>query len=189
MTRRKEDSPRFERGKYTPSWRKMPDKKKKKKQWKCDIPHEYVDEENYFRCIELLSERAYQYYKDHSKADKKYSIHAFYRVIKFVFKRMKHYLTRNETGIFIKNFGYFFIMMYPKRRVTKYMAMRIKNKGHSFEPMFLPIRKDVALRTWTMRKSFFRSGSLGWYLYSGKKYRMAYTYLNTLYGFKKQNTA
>jgi hypothetical protein len=106
---------------------------------------------------DTLSERFHKYYRWNTKYKKKITLSRYKKFLKKFFKQVMLHLINNKSGVFIENFGYFFMHMRPKTiRVVRKRKPNIFNKSEVYLPMFFPIRKDAALNQWTMDRMFSR---------------------------------
>jgi len=100
---------------------------------------------------DTLSERFHKYYRWNTKYKKKITLGRLKKFLKKFFKQMMIHLIDNKSGVFIENFGYFFIHLRPtKRQSMSKRKPNIFNRNKMYLPMFVPIRKDGALNQWTM---------------------------------------
>ena len=150
---------------------------------------ELEESKDFVNIEDTFSYRMYDAYKRKSKDPM--LLTEYRKLIDTFFVKVRKHLLDNEAGVFIKDFGYFCIIRNPKpqRRNFKF------SMKHRFEPTFIPIRKDTLMQTWTMDNTFlnFIHYVLRMKMLKGKKYKMAYTMLNNLYGtaqvnvYKKEN--
>lgn len=146
---------------------------------------EFNEESGYTKTESIYSDRAYKFYMNRSKDGKRLTKHALFRTFKYVLREIRRRMVHSEAGVFIENFGYFFVARRPFR--SFYMGInRINKMGQSFMPMFLPIRKDTALNMWTMDRGFLHSlrERINDKANAGKRYKMVYSVLKNLYGRK-----
>ena len=136
------------------------------------------DTEDFVNIEDTLSMRMYDEYR--TKVKNPMSIIKFRKVIKKFFVELRKQMLNNEAGVFIKNFGYFCFIRNPKPNKRNHRH----TMGHNFKPTFIPIRKDNLMQTWTMDGTFvhFIDFVKRMKMLKGKKYKMAFTMLNNLYG-------
>jgi hypothetical protein len=139
--------------------------------------------------IELtMSPRVYKHYK----LNRKIKGHTEYKdwkpKISKLLATLKKHLIENESGVFIENFGYFFIMRHPKVKSRMGFA-NINGEGRRYTPMFAPIRKDGLLNTWCIDHGVFNDlhNQVQKKVAEGYRYQMAYSLLYSMYGNKNTN--
>lgn len=139
---------------------------------------EFRVSEEFVNIEDTFSYRMYDAYKRKSKNPM--VLTEYRKLINKFFIAVRKHLLNNEAGVFIKDFGYFCIIRNPKPQ-RKNFKFSMK---HKFEPTFIPIRKDNLMQTWTLDHTFlhFIHFVLRMKMLKGKKYKMAYTMLNNLYG-------
>lgn len=165
----------------TASTKGMPPRNKKK--IKKNTRPKKVDRYSKIDKVEdLITMRVYRYYKMHRKSQEKVNYVDWKPKIKKFLKSMQEHILENESGVFIKNLGYFFILRHNALsfRVTK---GKISGEGRKYTPVFVPMRKDNLLDTWSMDYAFNHTVYSKTYkkIDAGYKYRMAYCILHNLY--------
>ena len=135
-----------------------------------------------------LSPRVYKHYKLFRKI-KGYTEYLDWKrdINKFLVTLKKH-IIENESGVFIENFGYFFIMRHPKVK-SKLGFANINGEGRRYTPMFAPIRKDSLLNTWCIDHGVFNDlhQQVQKKVAQGYRYQMAYSLLYSIYANKNTN--
>ena len=141
---------------------------------------------------EFYSERFFDFYLKNSKSKKKMTLYRAKRIIKKFFLTLYRHFLDNQAGVFIKNFGYFFISRRPERKVLRYnfhgkvyYSKALMNLGAHYQPSFLPIRKDTAFNQWTMDRAFTHALKRRLRKFTNEKrvnYRCALTILHKFYG-------
>lgn len=105
-------------------------------------------------------------------------------IVKMIFQVIAEKLVTNEAGVFIRNFGYFFIWKIPNRNLRYSITQKgedIKTKAnfytdnYMYSPIFVP---DNTLKGWSMDNTFNNTlkQDLSKQLNAGKKYK---TYIHT----------
>lgn len=141
-----------------------------------------------FKIEKTLAPRVYKHYKL-NRRNKDFITYKYdwKPMISKFFKVFRKHLLENESGVFIKDFGYFFIMRHD--RLTKRIKFqKIHAEGKKYNPVFAPIRKDILFDTWTMDYGFSNTITQNMYenIENGVRYKMAYSLLYSIYG-NKQN--
>lgn len=138
----------------------------------------FRDTQDFVNIEDTISMRMYDEYR--KKVKEPISIKKFRKLINRFFVETRKQMLNNEAGVFIKNFGYFCIIRNPRpsRRNHKHTM------GHNYNATFIPIRKDNLMQTWTIDGAFvfFIDFVKRMKMMKGKKYKMAFTMLNNLYG-------
>lgn len=121
----------------------------------------YAESDKFYKMQEIFSPRFIKYYKMKTKFKKKITLSRIKKFIKRFLRYMSKHIIGSKAGVFIKNFGYFFISRRPKRQVRKYRingqtvySKQIMNLGSHYLPCFIPIRKDGLMHQWTMDRAF-----------------------------------
>lgn len=150
----------------------------KKRKFRNKKPRKFIKWSSTLKTENIVSPRVYKHYKLNRK-DKTLKDYNIWQddVYKF-FRTFKKHLLENESGVFIKDFGYFFVMRHDR------LSNKVGGEGRKYSAMFAPIRKDKVLDTWSMDYGFM--DSVGETIYNniekGIRYRMAYTLLYNFYG-------
>lgn len=139
-----------------------------------------------FKIEKMLAPRIYKHYKLNRKNKDFLTYKDDWKpMISKFFKVFREHLLNNESGVFIKDFGYFFIMRHEN--LTKRIKFqKIHAEGKRYTPMFAPIRKDGLLDTWSMDYGFSTTIKDRMYenIENGVRYKMAYSLLYSIYGNK-----
>lgn len=146
---------------------------------------EYYEDKPFYRCESIYSSRAYKYYRVHKKRKRVFSKMGFVRIMKLFFKALKKAICDNEAGVFIEKFGYFCVMHSPQRRVKEYgtfIGKYIHSLGIRHTPVFIPIRKDSAMRHWCLEFPVAIQKRVDRRVAKGRKYECIYSVLQNLYG-------
>lgn len=148
---------------------------------------EYLETNNATNCQKIDSERAYKFYTNKSKQEKKLGQETVYRLFKLFLKELRLQILNNERGVFIENFGYFGVIKSPTNTRTEKTPISQKGleaTGDRYRPIFLPLRKSGSLSCFTLDKGFHQSvyRGLTYRLSKGKDYKFCYTILHNLYG-------
>jgi len=135
------------------------------------------------RVERIVSPRTYKHYKLNRK--NKFSVDYNdwkLKVAKF-FKVFKKHMLENEAGVFIKDFGYFYVMRHD-RLTDRIKGQKVHGEGRKYSAMFSPIRKDKILDAWSMDYGFTFNLNSKIYdnIEEGIRYKMAYTLLYNFYG-------
>jgi nucleoid DNA-binding protein len=135
----------------------------------------------------MYSQRVFKYYKLNRKNKFHITREEWKKIIMPFLKVMQKDIVENEAGVFIDNFGYFFIMRHTNRISKRVKFNKIHGEGRRYTPSFAPIRKDNILNTWTMDFGFssILTNKVNNKIDQGEKYKMAYSLLASLYGRKK----
>jgi hypothetical protein len=136
----------------------------------------------------MLSPRVYKHYKLWRKIKGDTEYRDWRKKISKLLFTLKKHLVENESGVFIENFGYFFIMRHSKVKSRKGF-ININGEGRRYTPMFAPIRKDGLLDTWCIDHGVFNSlhQQVQKKVAQGFRYQMAYSLLYSMYGNKNTN--
>lgn len=101
-----------------------------------------------------LSPRLHKFYRWNTKFKKKITLSRYKAFMKRFLRRMMEKLLFNQAGVFIENFGYFFMHLRPVPRKHRKRKPSVFNRNEIYLPMFMPIRKDGVLHQWTMDRMF-----------------------------------
>src|SRR5690606_16083794 len=82
----------------------------------------YAESTDFCKMQEIFSPRFMKYYRMKTKYKRKMTLNRIRKFMKRFLRYMAKHIVYNRAGVFIKNFGYFFISRRPKRRVIKYRA-------------------------------------------------------------------
>ena len=136
-----------------------------------------------FPNVEIITgERFKMFYKINTPPKKRLADGRLLKMKKLFFKIIRDDVTRNTAGVFIKNFGYFYMQQSPiplkRRKMHKFFLRR------PYALSFAPIRKDKKLDTWSIeRANFLEEGSHKRILrVKDKMYKNAYTSLHSMHG-------
>ena len=136
----------------------------------------------------LIGIRAYKYFRLNRKHKYPILFLEWKKLCRAFFKVARRHVLENEAGLFIKNFGYFFIArnLVLSQRI-KYNNISAEGRKHT--PMFAPIRKDTVLDTWLMDYNYNHSFETQLYdnIAKGTRYKMAYSNLYAMFGEKQTN--
>ena len=136
----------------------------------------------------LIGIRAYKYFRLNRKHKYPILFLEWKKLCRAFFKVARRHVLENEAGLFIKNFGYFFIArnLVLSQRI-KYNNISVEGRKHT--PMFAPIRKDTVLDTWLMDYNYNHSFETQLYdnIAKGTRYKMAYSNLYAMFGEKQTN--
>jgi len=157
-----------------------------------NTPVTFKDSNEFYKMQEFYSERFYEFYVKHSKLKKKMTLYRAKRIIKKFFLVLYRHFLNNQAGVFIKNFGYFFISRRPERKVLRYningkvfYSKALMNLGAHYQPSFLPIRKDASFSQWSMDRAFTNALKRRLRKFTNENrvnYRCALTILHKFYG-------
>lgn len=149
---------------------------------------------------ELVTDReAFKHYRENAKhRDVNYtnSLYRYKKVINAFYGKIADKLVENTGGVFIKNLGYFSIVMHPRQQYIKVPYSKkgfanFKTGNRLFLPTFFGIVKGNPLMNfWVMDRTFSRKNvkhRLHQALLSGKKYKTYISTISSLYLFKKSN--
>lgn len=179
-----------------PKLKRKPKYKKDQKLRKLTVPARTIYKKRFVETTDINDARFMEYYQLFGKYKRKdLPAEDVKRIARFFFKKMKEKMLHNEAGVFIKNFGYFCFVRYPQRQIVrrrkkKKIFTNYHTEGHLYSPTFIPIRKDTALREWSMEGSFYFTlrKKMSDLLISGKKYKMAFSLLHNMYGHASKKT-
>jgi nucleoid DNA-binding protein len=129
-----------------------------------------------------------EYLKNASKRDKRQlNAKRVEKIINSTLKLIAKRMVYNEGGVFIKDFGYFCVVRYPKRTIVESFCGSIKKKwmnfqtnGYPHSATFIPIRKDTKLKEWAMERAFHTynvTRIMSKLLMEGKRYKMNFSLL------------
>lgn len=135
------------------------------------------------RTERMVSPRVYKHYKLNRKDKRIKDYDVWEHMVYKFFRTFKKHLLENESGVFIKDFGYFFVMRH-NRIAGKVKNQKVEGEGRKYSAVFAPIRKDTTLDTWSMDWGTMNSINTKIYqnVANGIRYRMAYTLLYNFYG-------
>lgn len=161
---------------------------KKRRRFKNKKAKRYSKFSSSFKIEKMIAPRVYKHYKLNRKnKDFLTYKHDWLPMMSKFFKVFREHLLNNESGVFIKDFGYFFIMRHNKlsKRIE---YQKVHGEGRKYSPMFAPIRKDTLLDTWVMDYGFSTTVVERAYdnIENGIRYKMVYSLLYSIYG-NKQN--
>ena len=135
------------------------------------------------RTERIVSPRTYKHYKLNRKDKTAITYDDWEIKVSKFFKVFRKHLLENEAGVFIKDFGYFYVMRHDKL-THRIKGQKIHGEGRRYSAMFSPIRKDKLLDAWSMDYGFV--GTINSEIYNniekGIRYKMAYTLLYNFYG-------
>lgn len=146
----------------------------------------------------LTDKHAFKYYRENSKHRNFDNIgrmedHA--AIVRAFYKKIGDKMITNNNGVFLKNFGYFTILMNPIKTTPIIKRGWLENRTilnpHTdrrvFHPVFLPICNNAKFKYFIMDKSFVRplKMKLKDSLRRKVKYMNNYGFLNSLYKNKK----
>lgn len=157
----------------------------------------YAESKDFCKMQEVFSPRLLKYYRLKTKYKGRFTVGRFKRIISMFLRYMGRHMTDNRSGVFIKNFGYFFISRRPTRRVIRYViggipvySTQIMNLGSHYLPAFIPIRKDGLMHQWSMDRAFDQKLCNRIKRYTKAKrvtYKCALSVLISFYGRKDLN--
>lgn len=152
------------------------------------IDREFIKKSGSYNCIAATSKRMYGYYKD-ANINPKYTYVEWKKIVDSIFKEVQEGLVHNDSGVFLKDIGYFGVVVYPEIDSTLFRVSEMKETLHIHKPHFFPIRKDSKLQPWTMVGSFFKGVVTKIYAEAdkGKKYKLEFTSLSGMYATKSSN--
>jgi len=170
-------------------------KKKEKKKTLNDKENLYSEKQSFVNTVELTDNpRLLEHLKQKHQGDnRKLTQKKVNIILKHTMKTIARRIAYNEGGVFIKNFGYFCVIRYPKPRITEffYGTQSTKKKwvnfhtgGYPFSPTFIPIRKDNKLKEWVMERAFHHYNVIrimSQLLREGKRYKMTFSLLYNLF--------
>jgi hypothetical protein len=136
------------------------------------IPPKIIPSKEYVLLEDLESERAYHYYKVRVKKPVEFAY--FKAFVREFFHEVKKHLIENEAGVFLKDFGYFMV----QQSLRKSLLI-------TYHLCFIPIRKDLKMRSWSMDRSeskYVLTNKLHHQRNIGHRYKTALVLLQNLYG-------
>lgn len=145
----------------------------------------------------VTDKEAFKFYRENAKfRDKEFTknISTYRKIINEFYSKIADHLVENEGGVFIKNLGYFSVIMYPKKQVVKVPYNKkgftnfLTNNRVYLPTFFSVVKRNPLLNFWVMDRTFSRSKvkeRLSKNLLSGKKYKTFISTIYSLYTFKK----
>lgn len=146
----------------------------------------------------LTDKHAFRYYRENAKHrnlenTKRMEHHS--SLLRAFYKKIAEKMVDNPHGVFLKNFGYFTILMNPKKTTATLKRGWLEDKiilnphtnGRVFHPIFLPIGNNPKFKLFIMDKSFSRKLKMRLKdkLRSKVKYMNHYGLLNSMYKNKR----
>lgn len=137
---------------------------------------------------------AFRFYRQKSKLRNFDNTHRWEEHRKLINKfwdKVGTYMVENPNGVFIRNLGYFTILMNPKKQITEWknkeMIINSHTDGRKFYPIFLPITKQSMMNVFILDHSFVKPlrHKLSKELKKGKKYYNHFGVLYSLYKNKR----
>jgi len=148
---------------------------------------------------ELVTDgKAFKFYRENAKyRDLEFTRvqDDYKKVINSFYGKIGEALVEKEGGVFIKGLGYFSIIMYPKKGITKVPYnpdgfTNFKTDNYLFLPTFFgQARNNPLINFWVMDRTFSRrlvKAKLSKALLSGKKFKTYVSTLLSLYSYKKR---
>lgn len=142
----------------------------------------------------LTDKDAFKFYRENAKfrdIKNTHRIDAHTTLIRAFYKKIAHHMVDNPHGVFIKNFGYFTILMNPIKTSVNIRRGWLEEKlilnPHTdmrvFHPVFLPICNNFKFKLFIMDKAFTRKikMKLSKKLREKVKYFNHYGLLNSMY--------
>ena len=172
-------------------------KRKKEKRKKTNTKENlYSDKKPYISTVELKGNpRLLEHLKQKHQGDKRsITQKRVNTILKHTMKTIAKRTAYNEGGVFIKNFGYFCIIRYPKPAIAKSFFgkerwLNFHTGGYAYSPVFIPIRKDLKLKEWVMERAFHPynlTRIMSELLREGKRYKMAFSLLYNLFAHRNK---
>lgn len=146
----------------------------------------------------VTDKEAFGHYRENAKfRDKDYSnsLYVYKKIINSFYSKVANNLLDKEGGVFIKQLGYFSVIIHPKKQIVKvpYNKKEFANfrtNNYLFMPAFFGItRGNPLLNFWVMDRTFSRhkvKSRLHKALMEGKKYKTYISTMYSLYSFKKK---
>jgi hypothetical protein len=140
---------------------------------------------------------AFRHYRNNAKhrdVDYTNSLHKYKKIVNALYGKVANGLIDNDGGVFIKNLGYFSIIMHPKKQMVRVPYQKeefanFRTNNYLFMPTFFGVTKgNPLLNFWVMDRSFSRTKvkqRLHKALLAGKKYKTYVSTISSLYLFKK----
>ena len=147
--------------------------------------------------VSITSKKAFIHYKENAKFRNKentYRLTDYSKIVRSFYTKIARDLVDNESGVFIKNFGYFTILRHPQKKPIKYNDGKTyfnpKTDNYVYSPCFFGVAKaKPLLHLWVMDRAFSRTHvkqKLHKALISGKKYKTLVSTLSSLYLLKRE---
>ena len=142
---------------------------------------------------------AFKHYRENAKyRDMEFTNHisVYKKVISEFYKKIGDALVESEGGVYIKGFGYFTVMMYPKKYIVRVPYntdgfANFKTSNYLYVPTFFgQSGKNPLLNLWVMDRTFSRravKSRIHKALVAGKKYKTYVSTLLSLYSYKRKD--
>lgn len=146
----------------------------------------------------LTDRDAFAFYRDNARHRTMENISRFedYRKIVYAFyNKIGEKMVQKKGGVFIGGFGYFVVLLDPRRKVSKptYLDddkfyLNAHTNSMVYYPAFIPMNNSVDMRGFVMDRAFVRGlrYDLSQELKSGKKYTNHYALLLSTFRKKKK---
>jgi hypothetical protein len=164
-------------------------KKAERKIKKSTKKNPTLNKKPYVNTIDIAhNPKLLEYIKNNSSRDKRQLNESRVEaIINSTLKLIAKRIVYNEGGVFIKDFGYFCVVRYPKRIIVESFCGKSKKKwmnfqtnGYPHSATFIPIRKDTKLKEWAMERAFHTynvTRIMSKLLVEGKRYKMNFSLL------------
>jgi len=145
--------------------------------------------------ISIASKRAFRHYQDNARFRNKentYRHHDYAKIVRSFYGKIARDLVAKESGVFIKNFGYFTVLRHPRKTALKFFDGKTyfnpKTDNYMYSPSFFGIsKKKPLLNFWLMDRTFSRTKvrtPLSKELKQGRIYKTLVSTLSSLYLLK-----
>jgi len=104
-----------------------------------------VREGRFGKTISLLSEESFNFYKRNSRLKAKIkNKDKWSKILNSFFKKVSEGMTNNEDGVLVENFGYFAVILDPKKRINRFIVpgkkrqtkLLLHTENHFYDPVF-----------------------------------------------------
>lgn len=141
----------------------------------------------------ILGREGYKFYRQNCNKELRSKninreIHA--KIVSAIYRKVAEKMIENKSGVYMKDLGYFCIMMYPKRMMlrkpyskTGEKYYNLKTDNYPYSPQWIHNMYPQRYFTWTLDRTFSETGikePLCKELQSGKKYIMEYKLVRSL---------
>lgn len=150
-------------------------------------------ENRYGKTISLLSKESFNFYKRNSRLKGKITSKEKWRkIVKDFYQRVSEAMTETEEGVLVENFGYFAVILDPKKRLNRFILPGQKRKSkpllhtenHFYHPVFFRrFNTKRRLSCFSFDYSFFPSLRKRMFhqIMSGMRYKIKVTTLLQIY--------
>lgn len=146
----------------------------------------------------VVDKEAFRHYRENAKhrsMEHTYRIERYKVMVRAFYAKIGEKMVDNPHGVYIRRFGYFTVLMNPRRSFFKLNRVWIGEKvllnahtdGRMFHPIFLPIGNNFKFKLFIMDKYFTRKIKmrLKESLENRVKYYNHYGLLNSIYKIKR----